>query len=235
MDGLSEDKAKHLEMLLIALFKTNCKRYNDPEYGYNLTDGGQGRKEINIEEIYSLWDKGMTITEIAKATAHDRHSISNILQKYTNYSKEESTKRQYEFIARNNKTPICQYDLNGNFIQRFDSIAEAEKQTNINYHTICSNLSHQSMSAGGFQWELEGENPPKKYNAKRSGDKKAVIQLTLQNEFVKEYESISAALQAVGLSDHSSITICCNNPNRTATGYHWMWKKDYNKADVEAH
>ena len=91
------------------------------------------------------------------------------------------------------------------------------------------------MSAGGFQWELEGENPPKKYNAKRSGDKKAVIQLTLQNEFVKEYESISAALQAVGLSDHSSITICCNNPNRTATGYHWMWKKDYNKADVEAH
>ena len=41
-DELSEEEAKHIEVLLIALFKTNCKRYNRPSYGYNSTDGGEG-------------------------------------------------------------------------------------------------------------------------------------------------------------------------------------------------
>lgn len=40
--NLSEEKAKHVEKLLIALYKTNCCKYNNPSYGYNLTDGGEG-------------------------------------------------------------------------------------------------------------------------------------------------------------------------------------------------
>ena len=42
MDNLLEKDAKHIEMLLIAIFKTNCSRYYNPTYGYNLTDGGDG-------------------------------------------------------------------------------------------------------------------------------------------------------------------------------------------------
>lgn len=41
-DNLSESDAKHMEKMLIALFKTNCNRYTNPKYGYNLTDGGDG-------------------------------------------------------------------------------------------------------------------------------------------------------------------------------------------------
>lgn len=40
--GLSEMEAKKLEVDLIALYKTNCRRYNNPTYGYNCTDGGDG-------------------------------------------------------------------------------------------------------------------------------------------------------------------------------------------------
>lgn len=40
--NLYQREAKHIEILLIALFKTNCSRYKNPEYGYNLTDGGEG-------------------------------------------------------------------------------------------------------------------------------------------------------------------------------------------------
>lgn len=39
---LTEEEAKRWEIRLIALFKTNCCKYNHPPYGYNLTDGGDG-------------------------------------------------------------------------------------------------------------------------------------------------------------------------------------------------
>lgn len=39
---LAEQEAKHMEVLLIALYKTNCCVYKNPSYGYNMTDGGDG-------------------------------------------------------------------------------------------------------------------------------------------------------------------------------------------------
>ena len=41
-DGLSKSEAMKMEKSLIALYQSNCRRYRDPEYGYNETDGGDG-------------------------------------------------------------------------------------------------------------------------------------------------------------------------------------------------
>lgn len=41
-DSLTETEAKEKEIELIALFKTNCLKYTNPSYGYNMTDGGDG-------------------------------------------------------------------------------------------------------------------------------------------------------------------------------------------------
>ena len=41
-EHLGEQEAKHMEMLLIALYQTNCCKYRNPSYGYNMTDGGDG-------------------------------------------------------------------------------------------------------------------------------------------------------------------------------------------------
>lgn len=42
IDNLTEEEAKKKEIELIALYKTNCNRYRNPAYGYNMTDGGEG-------------------------------------------------------------------------------------------------------------------------------------------------------------------------------------------------
>lgn len=42
MDRMSESEAKQKEIELIALFKTNCLKYSNPSFGYNMTDGGDG-------------------------------------------------------------------------------------------------------------------------------------------------------------------------------------------------
>lgn len=41
-EDLTEEEAKHMEKLLIALYKSNCRKYKNPSYGYNMTDGGDG-------------------------------------------------------------------------------------------------------------------------------------------------------------------------------------------------
>lgn len=42
VENLTENEAKQKEIELIALYKTNCSRYTNPAYGYNMTDGGNG-------------------------------------------------------------------------------------------------------------------------------------------------------------------------------------------------
>ena len=49
-ENLTEDEAKHMEILLIALYKSNCCRYKNPSYGYNMTDGGDGHRGYSPSE-----------------------------------------------------------------------------------------------------------------------------------------------------------------------------------------
>lgn len=39
---VSKAEAVKIEISLIALYKTNCNKYKQPSYGYNMTDGGEG-------------------------------------------------------------------------------------------------------------------------------------------------------------------------------------------------
>ena len=39
---MTDEYSSRLEQMCILLFKTNCKRFNNPQYGYNTTDGGEG-------------------------------------------------------------------------------------------------------------------------------------------------------------------------------------------------
>jgi group I intron endonuclease len=41
-EHLTKEEAINMEIALIALYKTNCRRYRNPSYGYNMTDGGEG-------------------------------------------------------------------------------------------------------------------------------------------------------------------------------------------------
>lgn len=49
--------------------------------------------------------------------------------------------------------PINQYDLNGNFIARHDSITEAANKVNTSRRNICHNVKGNQKTAGGYKWE----------------------------------------------------------------------------------
>lgn len=39
---MTDEYSSRLEQICILMFKTNCRRFKDPQYGYNTTDGGEG-------------------------------------------------------------------------------------------------------------------------------------------------------------------------------------------------
>lgn len=51
--------------------------------------------------------------------------------------------------------PIKQYDLDGNFIRRWDSITEAAKQLMISQGNLSSCLKGKFKTMGGYKWSYE--------------------------------------------------------------------------------
>jgi len=52
--------------------------------------------------------------------------------------------------------PVEQYDLRGNFLKRFKSCIEAERQTGISNGNICHVLNGLRETAGGYRWKKAG-------------------------------------------------------------------------------
>lgn len=60
----------------------------------------------------------------------------------------------------NSRIPVIQLDLNGNFLNRYDSVAIASKGSNCNRSKISSCICNKRFTTGGFIWIKESE-----YNA----------------------------------------------------------------------
>jgi len=63
-----------------------------------------------------------------------------------------------------------------------------------------------------------------KINGKRNG--KPIIQLSLIGEYISEFESATEVEKKLNIS-HSLISRCCLRKIKTAYGFNWMFKKDY--------
>lgn len=50
IENISKNEATQIEIALIAFYKTNCNKYRQPSYGYNMTDGGEGSVGRPISE-----------------------------------------------------------------------------------------------------------------------------------------------------------------------------------------
>ena len=192
--------------------------------GYNMTSGGEGVQTVNIKFVCQLWDDGLSIEEIAMTVPCGKHTAIHILESYAQYNRQESCRRGRKNASKKMSKPVAQYDKQGNFINKYGSITEASKQTNIRSSDISAVLSGRQLSAGGFQWIYDGEKAPCIYNAKSSCDKKPVLQYDLDGNLINEYSCMSEAIKAVGLLSVASIARSCASSSHTAAGYKWEWK-----------
>ena len=146
------------------------------------------------------------------------HNIDNVVCSCC----ECNHKRGIEYLMR----PIKEYDIEGNFIKRYQNVYEAAKLKGVKTPSIYNscNGKYNRKSSCGSLWCYEGEENTilEKVEAytKRQHQKTKIRQLTIDGLFVAEYDSMHEAERITGFS-HSGISMCCNGQKETFCNYKW--------------
>jgi hypothetical protein len=113
--------------------------------------------------------------------------------------------------------------LNGQIINTFTFIVDAEKETGIKAMNISNCARGRNASAGGFSWRYIGEEE-REFDVKKRGDR-AVIKLTLDDKYVDEYRTMIDAAKSVGKKYNRCIKNACEGQSDSAYGYKWQYKQ----------
>lgn len=122
----------------------------------------------------------------------------------------------------NNPKKVSQYNLNGVYINSFNSIREASKLTSINVGNIGACCKGNYKSAGGFIWRYIDDDLPKKYTNKTI---RSVQQFDLEGNLIGKFDSLVEAARKTG-SRPNCIQMCCVGKYKNSNGYIWKYENN---------
>ena len=166
MTKLTETEAKQKEIELIALYKTNCCKYDKPELGYNMTDGGDGitgwhhteeskRKMRESKKILS----GENHPMFGKHHSEETKDKIRIAHQGTSMSKECKEKMSKAKVGTNNNQAVCVYCIEANTI--FGTIMDGARYAGVSRESLNNNLNNKWKHAG--RHPITGEQLSWKY------------------------------------------------------------------------
>lgn len=130
------------------------------------------------------------------------------------------------------RKPVCQYDLEGNLLNTFESIKEAERQTCVKESSISSCCKRKirkngslCKTAGGFLWCYEGDTPDKYQKRNYSSHEKRVNQYDLDGKFVATFVSAAEATKQMGLPPRR-IARVISRKDREYLGFLWCYASE---------
>ena len=160
-DGLSKKEAEQKEIYLISLYNST-----DDNYGYNISKGGNApsitpeiREKISLSRVgknygyigefapmYGKHHSDETRTKIRMVTTGENNPF------YGKHHSEDIKQHQRD-IRKDISKSVIQKDMDGNIINKFQSIHYASKYTGVNRQCISFCLKGIYKTAGGFIWE----------------------------------------------------------------------------------
>ena len=159
--NLTHDEANTFEKILIQKLRSNNR-----EYGYNISDGGDGGNKKELKPVKQFDLKGNFIREYlsaasaANALGIDRTHITRVCKhggSTHGYMFCYSTEHIVEPFRRKNQRTVVQTDLSGNIIAKHNSLQEASKNTGVGSDNIHRCIRKKNRHAGGFLWFYEDE------------------------------------------------------------------------------
>lgn len=234
LEECSEDELNKKEEYWIKFYNT----YLGP--GYNQTPGGEGSPKISHEKMIELYNIGYSIDDLCQYFNASQRTIINILHSYNlgYLTQEEKNKLQ-------KPRPVCQYDLNGNFLQEYYSAGEATQKLLIDHPKANSGsilkACNSYTTAYGFLWIFKNDknadikNIINKINVNEKNRlehvSKAVLkrcsrpvnQYMLDGKYIRSYSSASEARREI---NNQHISDVCNGVWLTAGKYYWRYVSD---------
>lgn len=139
-------------------YRSKQRGHKDPEYTKEEFKNWLFTQE-NFNELYLKWVlsgyvKGLK-PSVDRLDDYKGYSFDNI-QLVTWYENNQKGYRdRIEGINNKKSNAVVQRDLKGNIIKRYYSIAQAARDTNINFRNIHKVAKLQRKTAGGFVWEYD--------------------------------------------------------------------------------
>lgn len=224
-DNLTRQEVGIAENKFITLYDST-----NPEKGYNISTGGEsGHVGVKMSDEAR---KRMSKARKGKPFSQEHKDKISASLKGRPLSKETINK-----IRIANSKPCVQLDLDGNFIQEYQTTWEASQVSGVSQSSICGSLNKnkQQKTAGGFIWVQADEYHKSDFllNLKdyikiyKNNRKKSVVQLSQNGEYITAFESCAAAGRSLG-KDGRHINTCCMGDINTAYGYVWVYTSEYN-------
>ena len=200
--------------------------------GYNMVEGGSNGAALAMRiPVYQYDLKGKLLAKYEGVNEAGRINnlngihISECCRKqrqtaggyfWSFFDKEKFSKND---IKDHRSCKIIQYDLSGKELARYDSAKEAANAVKGTAQAITKACRGGSKSSFGFQWKYDIDDKNEIYNVK-SGVKKKVSQWSLDNIYIKTFESISEASKETHIV-LSSIAAAAKGDRKTAGGFIW--------------
>lgn len=243
-EDLTEDEANRLEVLLIALFKTNCCRYKNPTYGYNLTDGGGGvsghkdseetrKKKSNASR--ERWQINGYRDKLVKIHTGRKH------KPYSQDAKDKMSEIMKGKFARD-QNPMCREVYSPELDMIFYSAIEAFDRYGVSPQGI-SNCCNDRQQTAGFHpitgeplhWEFVDKSyidtNKNNYNHKKGTDWwncRPVNQYSLDGILIKKWDYIQQAGAECNI-DPSGIRKSCAGIYFRAGDFLWRYRDEYDE------
>lgn len=247
----NEEKLNEREKYWIEYYDTYIKHGK----GYNCTLGGEGNSTIDENEVYELWDEGYGIQQISDILHNDRSAIRNVLKQYDDYIyvKENNIfhrkipnvneqdevvnncsrkgrgkdKKKRKVTYRYHHKRILQYDLKGNYLNKFLNMHDAERKTGVSAKNIHLAVNHKQKHAGNYQWRFEDDKDiPTDISQEIKIYKQKVKQIDkTNNKIINVFESAAEASRITGINS-ICIREVCHGDRITAGGFKWEYIKE---------
>ena len=156
------------------------------------------------------------------------HSILRCCNKEENYNKAKGyiwrfAKDANDFLEFENRS-VIQCTEHNIFINEYKDIFEAAKENNLDVIRLIRCLTGKCETSFHFKWIFKDE-----YKEETTNKWRPVVKLTLNNEYICEYNSITEAVKDCDTAHISSVYCACNSQRQSAGGFRWMYKDEYDK------
>lgn len=128
---------------------------------------------------------------------------------------------------------VYQYDINGTYIQEYNSLVDAAKDLNLSSANLTTCCQGKQKTVGGFQWSYEKKDfidpatNERNQNHFWSSNKKSISQYSKKGVFIASFKSAHDAARANNIKGSSHITECCNGKRKTCGGYIWKYNEEF--------